>query len=276
MYRRPTIDHSLEGARNCRLILPIPRDVVLFSTADWDHPFWTNKQRVAQQLAERGFRVLYVESLGLRRPTVGTPRPGADGRAPAPREPACAAKCAKNLWVASPLAIPWHGQPRCALAQRSLARRLAPPTVWTRWASCGPSSGRTTRWSRPGSIGWIARCWSITRSTTLSAAPHVPSRGDLAGRRATGSCAADVVFTTSPRLSIQRRSAWNPAATHYLPNVADFDHFAQARQPARRSAGAGRHSPSADWLRRRRARIQSRLRVDRRRSPRRGLTGIGC
>jgi hypothetical protein len=41
-------------------------DVVLLSTADWDHPLWTNKQHVACSLAALGFRVLYVESLGLR------------------------------------------------------------------------------------------------------------------------------------------------------------------------------------------------------------------
>ena len=41
-------------------------DVVLLSTADWDHPLWTNKQHVACSLAAVGFRVLYVESLGLR------------------------------------------------------------------------------------------------------------------------------------------------------------------------------------------------------------------
>ena len=41
-------------------------DVVLLSTADWDHHLWTNKQHVACSLAAVGFRVLYVESLGLR------------------------------------------------------------------------------------------------------------------------------------------------------------------------------------------------------------------
>ena len=41
-------------------------DIVLLSTADWDHPLWTNKQHVACALAAEGERVLYVESLGLR------------------------------------------------------------------------------------------------------------------------------------------------------------------------------------------------------------------
>ena len=41
-------------------------DIVLLSTADWDHPLWTNKQHVACALAAEGERVLYVESLGIR------------------------------------------------------------------------------------------------------------------------------------------------------------------------------------------------------------------
>ena len=40
--------------------------IILISTADWDHPLWTNKQHVACSLADMGFRILYVESLGIR------------------------------------------------------------------------------------------------------------------------------------------------------------------------------------------------------------------
>ena len=45
-------------------------NVVMLSTAEWDNPFWTNKQHTATALADLGFRVLYIESLGLRRPTI--------------------------------------------------------------------------------------------------------------------------------------------------------------------------------------------------------------
>ena len=49
-------------------------DIVLCSTAEWDNPFWTNKQHVASVLAQRGHRVFYIESLGLRRPSASAPR----------------------------------------------------------------------------------------------------------------------------------------------------------------------------------------------------------
>ena len=41
-------------------------DILILSTADWDHPLWTNKQHLAVSLAAMGHRVVYVESLGIR------------------------------------------------------------------------------------------------------------------------------------------------------------------------------------------------------------------
>ena len=43
---------------------------IIYSTADWDNPFWTNKQHIACRLAKRGNRIFYIESMGLRTPTV--------------------------------------------------------------------------------------------------------------------------------------------------------------------------------------------------------------
>src|SRR4029078_11049766 len=82
-----------------------PVDIVLLSTADWDNPFWTNKQHVAQELARRGHRVLYIDSLGLRRPSAT----GRDLRRvlrrlfPALRRPRAVRD---RLWVWSPVVIP--------------------------------------------------------------------------------------------------------------------------------------------------------------------------
>ncbi|PLM63747.1 glycosyltransferase family 1 protein, partial [Klebsiella pneumoniae] len=42
------------------------KDIVLLSTADWDNPFWTNKQHVAVELSRLGYKVFYIDSLGLR------------------------------------------------------------------------------------------------------------------------------------------------------------------------------------------------------------------
>ena len=204
---------------------PLPRDVVLFSTADWDHPFWTNKQHVAGQLAARGFRVLYVESLGLRRPAVQSRDVARIVRRlrRAWRPPR---QINDNLWVASPLALPWHANRLArrfndwwlaAWVKRQCRRlRFENPIVWTYNPLVGPVAADLA-----GSL-LVYHCVD-----DLSAAPGLPSAViQAAEERLVRS--ADVVFTTSEALQA-RLAVWNPRATHYLPNVADFEHFARAR-----------------------------------------------
>ncbi len=204
------------------------RDVVLFSTADWDHPFWTNKQHVASQLAERGFRVLYVESLGLRRPTAGARDLARIGRR-LRRALRPVRQVQDNLWVASPVALPWHGNTWARQVNdrwltvwlRSLCRRLQfeRPIVWTYNPLVQPIADA------------LARSLLVYHCVDdLSAAPHLPS-GIIAPAEERLVRTADVVFTTSRPLQA-RLSAIRPEATHYLPNVADFAHFARARNNA--------------------------------------------
>ena len=97
------------------------KDCILFATADWDTPYWTNKQHTAAHLAKAGWRVLYVESIGLRPPKLGS---GTDwGRIfrrlwrglRGPRQ------VSKNLWVYSPLLVPFrHDHPWIRTLNRSL------------------------------------------------------------------------------------------------------------------------------------------------------------
>lgn len=83
------------------------KSILLLSTADWDNPFWTNKQRMAVLFAEHGYRVVYVDSLGLRKPSLHS---GDIKRIikrllksiPVPR------KVYKNIWRISPFVIPFH------------------------------------------------------------------------------------------------------------------------------------------------------------------------
>ncbi len=63
----------------------------------------------------------------------------------------------------------------------------------------------------------------------LSAAPHMPAESLQRAERDLAS-AADVNFATS-RLLEARLAAIKPDATHFLANVADYDHFSQARAP---------------------------------------------
>jgi len=44
-------------------------DILYIASADYDEKSWVNAQHIAKRLGEKGFRVLYVNSLGLRAPS---------------------------------------------------------------------------------------------------------------------------------------------------------------------------------------------------------------
>lgn len=82
-------------------------DILLLSTADWENPFWTNKQHVAIELSRQGHKVLYIDSLGLRPPSIN--------KSDVSRILKRLVKGLKfpkkvnnNLWVWSPIVIPFQ------------------------------------------------------------------------------------------------------------------------------------------------------------------------
>ena len=83
------------------------KDILILSTADWDNPFWTNKQHVAVELANLGHRILYIDSIGLRRPS-SSPQ---DLKRIFFRLLKCfkpPEKVHGNLWVLSPIFLPFY------------------------------------------------------------------------------------------------------------------------------------------------------------------------
>jgi glycosyltransferase involved in cell wall biosynthesis len=198
---------------------------VLLSTADWDNPFWTNKQHVAAELAKRGYRILYVESLGLRRPTlVARDLRRALRRL---RRALCPPRLVRpNLWVWSPLVLPAHGRPWMRRVNRWLLRGGL--SLWSRWLRLSPQ----LLWTyNPLTTEFL----TLSRFRTvvyhcvdeLKAQPGMPEEiiekaEDELVRR------ADWIFTSAPRLAETRRLL--NANTYFFPNVADFHHFSKARQ----------------------------------------------
>jgi glycosyltransferase involved in cell wall biosynthesis len=200
-----------------------PRDVVLLATADWDNPFWTNKQHVACQLAARGFRVLYLDSIGLRRPSARshdlTRILRRLRRSVAPlREP----RAGLHVW--SPLALPLQHSPAARAFNRraltaALRRRLRRlgfhrPLLWT----YNPMTADLL--DLDDFDGLVYHCVD-----DIAAQPGMPARV-LEEAEQNIVTRADIVFATSPRLA-ETRGRWNPN-THFLPNVADYDHFVRA------------------------------------------------
>ncbi|HEY7960762.1 MAG TPA: glycosyltransferase [Solirubrobacteraceae bacterium] len=102
------------------------RDIVCVGFADWESEVWTNQQHLMSRLAREN-RVLFVESLGLRRPQLAVrdvrrmARRLARGVAP-PRE-------RDGVWVLSPLVAPLHGSAAVRRLNRLLLAWLVRRTV---------------------------------------------------------------------------------------------------------------------------------------------------
>ena len=206
-------------------------DCVLFSTADWDEPYWTNKQHTARNLAELGWRVLYVESVGLRAPKLNSAKDwsriwrrlwrGLQSNFLAPR------RREENLWVLSPLMLPAkHHWPvvrafNQALLAWSVARfakshLFGKPVVWTYHPFMLDAIAGLPR----GSL--IYHCVD-----DLARIPGVDVEAfDVAQQQLLGLC--DAVFTTAA--SLRDECLRYNANTHFFPNVVDAQHFGRAQE----------------------------------------------
>lgn len=200
-------------------------DILILSTADWDHPLWTNKQHLAMTLASMGHRVIYVESLGIRLPRLK----GKKDRdrilkrfrrllKPLRRSPA-------GVWILSPPVLPGLVTGtglklnqlllRLSLSFVTLRLRLHDSILWT-------FNPLTTKYLSLNHFSQtVYHC--VDR---IQAQPGMPVNTlDKAEKELCRS--VDVVFTTSPNLK-QRLVKFNPN-TYYYGNVADAAHFRSAQ-----------------------------------------------
>jgi hypothetical protein len=200
-------------------------DVIMLSTADWDAELWTNKQHTARSLRDQGARVLYVESMGLRRPSLRKQdrrrmvrRLLRIARRPVEVEP--------GIWRMSPLAIPlqcyaavrWLNRAVTSALLAHWSRRLlaSRPQIWT----YNPLTTALVR--LPACAKLIYHCVD-----DISAQPSMPSdqigrfESDLVRR-------ADHVFVTSRALEAR----WSAVGrVTYLPNCVDVVHFRSGGEP---------------------------------------------
>lgn len=210
----------------------VPAACILFATADWDEPYWTNKQHCARSLAELGTKVLYVESVGLRSPMAGSRKDwgrlwnrlrnglrslvlGAAGRAP-------------GIFVLSPLQVPAGYRHRAtralnrwllkaAIVRSTRQQRFENPLIWT----YHPFMLDVIEGMATGSL--LYHCVD-----DLAAVPGVDAPAFRAAERRLLAC-ADIVFATAPSLA-EHCKQYNPN-THYLSNVVDAEHFGKALKP---------------------------------------------
>jgi len=199
------------------------KDIIILSTAEWTNPFWTNKQHVAVALEKMGYRVFYIDSLGLRRPSVSSQdfnrifkrlkialRP--------PKE------VKNNIWVWSPIILPFQNISWVRSFNRLLfglwlgfwlkRKGFQRDLLWT----YNPLTTRILNVNKFGNL--IYHCVD-----EIKAQPGMPvqlleeAESDLI-------VLSSVIFTTAKQLYETRRNL--NENTFYLSNVADYNHFQKA------------------------------------------------
>ena len=193
---------------------------VVIATADWEAVLWTNKQHTARSFRDRGSRVLYVESMGLRAPT---PRAG-DVRRIARRVLRLVrppVEVEPGIWRWSPPSVPLQrfalvralNRLVCSALLQWWVRKLfpVPPVFWT-------YNPMTTALLRiPPSATLIYHCVDdVSAQPGMPAAQIRRAERDLVAR-------ADRTFVTSRELEATWSSVRGDVT--YFPNCVDAEHF---------------------------------------------------
>ncbi|TLV21531.1 glycosyltransferase family 1 protein [Klebsiella indica] len=199
------------------------KEVVVLSTADWDNPFWTNKQHVASDLAKKGYKVFYIDSLGLRKPSINKKdfkriiKRCIKGLK-APR------KVKDNIYVWSPILIPFNDVKVIRYFNKFLFSSML--MFWLKLNGFKNSvlwtyNPLTTRFINIKKFSYVVyHCVD-----EIKAQPGMPvSVLEASEKDLTKS--ADIVFVTSPTL-FDSRKKWSDHV-YYFSNVADYDHFSKA------------------------------------------------
>ncbi len=203
------------------------RPVVCVGFNDWDNEVWTNQHHLMARLAATGSEILFIESLGLRQPQLGS---GRDLRRIARRLRAGLAaprRRAGGVTVLSPLVIPLHrfGWLRALNAVllraqvRAAARRLGMrrPILW----AYVPQGEVLIDALDPELI--VYHCVDdIAAQAGVDAASFAAAEQRFARR-------ADLVIASAPPLA-ERMGALSERVL-YAPNVADTALFATALEP---------------------------------------------
>jgi glycosyltransferase involved in cell wall biosynthesis len=199
------------------------RDIVCVGFADWDTELWTNQHHLMSRLAREN-RVLFIESLGLRRPQLAGRDLARIGRRL--RRGLQPARSVDGLQVLSPLVIPLHGS-RLA---RQLNARLLPLLV--RRAASRAGLQRPILWSYVPQAEVLIDALDpqlvVYHCVDDIAAHSLIDSASFAAAEERFTRRADLVLASAPKLAERlRRLSGNVLDA---PNVADTELFARALQ----------------------------------------------
>lgn len=200
---------------------------VIFSTADWDAPYWTNKQHTAKTMAENNIKVLYVESIGLRQPSLTSSIDIARILKRLVRGFRGPVMVKKNIFVFSPLVVPflhWWGPIRWL-------NKLIVKTTINRFINTNFSpKDKVVFWAyHPYSLDFISPRYNhpvvYHCVDDLISVPGVNAK-NFENIEKIFSKKADVIFVTSREL--YKKQLRHNKNTFFHSNVVDFEHFSKS------------------------------------------------
>lgn len=202
---------------------------VLFSTADWHTPYWTNKQHMARQLALYSGPVLYIESIGLRGLKLSSRMDLGRIWARLRKATCPLTEPEPGITVFSPLVLPmghsrrWVRRLNAWLLMRGIRRFLCKhahgqkPSLWTYHPFIQDILDALQHET------CVYHCVDDLAAIPGMATGFKKAEAWLLER-------ANVVFTTSAALT--ERCAAVSSNVHFLSNVADVAHFQTAHEEA--------------------------------------------
>ncbi|MBF7980262.1 MULTISPECIES: glycosyltransferase [Rahnella] len=204
-------------------------DFIIFATADWHEPYWTNKQHTAKSFKGLGHRVLYIESVGLRSPNFASKKDVfriINRIKKGFKTIIFGAKQQENdIWVLSPLLIPAaHRYPTVKKFNAWILKKLIErhvkfakfrdPIIWTYHPFIMDSI-----------VGLDYHRLVYHCVDDLSSVPGIDKANFLTEEQKLLRL-ADKVYTTTESLKIRCIEFQNN--TEYFSNVVDFEHFSLA------------------------------------------------
>lgn len=196
-------------------------NIICFGSADWDNPFKTNQHNIMKRLSSYN-RILFIESLGLRRPVFQKK----DVKRIVKRLFKSISGIRKqkgNLYVYSPLVIPFH---KFILVRKfnNLFLKITLYFILKKYKFTD-----NLVWTYiPNVIDFLgvldSRLLIYHCVDELSANPLIPDEIRQIEKKLL--IRADAVFVTSKNL-FNRKHKYNQN-TYYFPNVTDFKHFNSA------------------------------------------------
>jgi glycosyltransferase involved in cell wall biosynthesis len=198
------------------------RDIVCVGFADWETDLWTNQHHLMSRLAAAGARILFVESLGLRRPTLAGRDVRRIGRRL--RRALGGPRTLDGVHVLSPLVLPLHG----LAPARALNARLLPALV--------ARASRRLGFRRPVLWGYVPQAEVLLDALDPSLVVY-HCVDDIAAQEGIDEASfraaeerfarrADLVLASAAPLADRLRALG--ANVHLAPNVADTELFATA------------------------------------------------